>query len=233
MYITLHKDYLNGCLVGRKRCFLIIYFGLYWITYHGSRKKGLDISAWLPFEEKKTSWEIGSQATPVIVYAIKRTPQQRRQQTLPEILWKSSDIYLSGLIVFSEQLIPLNDGLCSLLAGHIPLLPDRLDVLAGLAQLLLGLSFVLHLMAILLQQLIPLADGPVTVHQWRVQLLSQNKRQNRMRASQHSESLMWCENIVGGLMQSDLILASNPFAVFRNILQKEAEPFVCTVWEGV
>lgn len=30
-------------------------------------------------------------------------------------------------------------------------------------------------------------------------------------------------------MQSDLILASNPFAVFRNILQKEAEPFVCTV----
>lgn len=53
MYITLHKDYLNGCLVGRKRCFLIIHFGLYWITYHGSRKKGLDISAWLPFEEKK------------------------------------------------------------------------------------------------------------------------------------------------------------------------------------
>lgn len=83
--------------------------------------------------------------------------------------------YLSGLVVFSKQLIPLNDGLGPLLARHVPLLPDHLDVLAGLAQLLLGFCFVLHFVAVLLQQLVPLADGPVPVHQWRVQLLYQNK----------------------------------------------------------
>lgn len=80
--------------------------------------------------------------------------------------------YLSGLIVFSEQLVPLDDGLSPLLAGHVPLLPDHLDVLASLTQLLLSLGLVLHLVAVFLQQLVPLANRPVAVHQRRVQLLS-------------------------------------------------------------
>lgn len=82
--------------------------------------------------------------------------------------------YLSGLIVLPQQLVPLNDGLRPLLAGHVALLPDHLNVLARLTQLLLSLGLVLHLMAVLLQQLVPLADGPVAVHQGGVQLLAEH-----------------------------------------------------------
>ena len=83
----------------------------------------------------------------------------------------SAGSYLSGLVVLPEQLVPLDDGLGALLPRHVALLAHRLHVAARLAQLLLRLRLVPHLVAVLLQQLVALAQGPVPVHQGRVQLL--------------------------------------------------------------
>lgn len=73
--------------------------------------------------------------------------------------------YLSGLVILAQQLVPLDDGLGAFFASHVPFLSHRLDVFTGLAQLLLGLGFVLHLVAVFLQQLALLTDGTVPVHQ--------------------------------------------------------------------